>query len=241
MPHFCNSCNKKLSTWSARFDKADTVFCTDCFQTDKASRVIEEKLARKGEQTNKVTYPCIKDANGIKGPLTKKEIFNLYESDRINEETIIGAGYEGEAPNEESFKKLRETQTFAEFEEIRTEHIVLTTETSFPPGAIQERLGIITAECAFGMNLFRDFFAGMRDLVGGRSKATQNVLKDARTTVLAELKNEAYELGADAVVAVDLDYSELSGGGKSMLFIVDSGTAVKLNSAVQEPAPPEVN
>lgn len=108
-------------------------------------------------------------------------------------------------------------------------NMVLTTETSFPPGVITKRLGIITAECAFGMNLFKDLFAGVRDIVGGRSKATQGILRDARKTVLKELKNEAYDLGADAIIAVDLDYSEFSGGRKSMLFIVASGTAVKLS------------
>ena len=79
------------------------------------------------------------------------------------------------------------------------------------------------------MNVFRDMFASVRDFFGGRSEATQKVLKDARTTCLSELQKEAFECGADAVIAVDLDYSEFSGGGKSMLFLLASGTAVKLN------------
>ena len=104
--------------------------------------------------------------------------------------------------------------------------IVLTTESVFNHEII-ERLQIITAECVFGMNIFRDMLAGVRDIFGGRSGAAQNVLRDARTTVLNELKKEAYSIGANAVIAVDLDYSELSGGGKSMLFVVASGTAVR--------------
>jgi uncharacterized protein YbjQ (UPF0145 family) len=63
---------------------------------------------------------------------------------------------------------------------------------------------------------------------GGRSKSYQSTLKDARKTVLLELRREAHRMGADAVLGVDLDYSEISGGGKSMLFMVASGTAVKL-------------
>ena len=78
------------------------------------------------------------------------------------------------------------------------------------------------------MNIFRDLFAGIRDIVGGRSEVTQKVLKDLRVNVLTELRKEAHGLGANAVVGVDLDYSELSGGGKSMLFLVASGTAVKI-------------
>ena len=81
------------------------------------------------------------------------------------------------------------------------------------------------------MNIFRDFFSSITDIVGGRSNATQKILKDLRKTCLAELKLEAYRLGADAVIGVDLDYSEFSGGGKSMLFLIASGTAVKFTEA----------
>lgn len=115
-------------------------------------------------------------------------------------------------------------------EEIRANgyaHIILTTET-VSPFPVEDRLGIITAECAYGMNIFKDVFAAFSDFFGGRSNATQNLLKDARDNVLFELRKEAFERGADAVVAVDLDYSEFSGGGKSMLFIVASGTAIKI-------------
>ena len=83
------------------------------------------------------------------------------------------------------------------------------------------------------MNIFKDLFAAFSDFFGGRSNVTQNLLKDARDNVLLELRKEAYERGADAVIAVDLDYSEFSGGGKSMLFIVASGTAIKINSQVK--------
>ena len=77
------------------------------------------------------------------------------------------------------------------------------------------------------MNIFRDFFAGMTDFFGGRSKASQKVLRDARKNCLQELRLEAVNIGADGVLAVDLDYSEISGKGKGMLFLVASGTAVK--------------
>ena len=75
------------------------------------------------------------------------------------------------------------------------------------------------------MNIFKDLFAGVRDIVGGRSKAVQNTLRDSRRTALYKLKKEAYEVGANAVVGVDLDYIELS-GGTGMIILVASGTAV---------------
>ena len=102
--------------------------------------------------------------------------------------------------------------------------IMLTTETA-PNINITERIEVITAECAFGMNIFKDLFAAVRDIVGGRSEAVQKTLRDSRKTVLYELKKEAHRVGANAVVGIDLDYMELSTGG-SMILMVASGTAV---------------
>jgi uncharacterized protein YbjQ (UPF0145 family) len=104
------------------------------------------------------------------------------------------------------------------------ESVLLTTETH-PDLNITKRIEIVTAECAFGMNIFKDLFAGVRDIVGGRSKAVQETMRDARRTALYELKKEAHEVGANAVVGVDLDYVELSASG-SMVMLVASGTAV---------------
>jgi uncharacterized protein YbjQ (UPF0145 family) len=102
--------------------------------------------------------------------------------------------------------------------------IILTTETA-PNLNITKRIEIVTAECAFGMNIFKDLFAGVRDIVGGRSEAVQKTMRDSRKTALYELKKEAYEVGANAVVGVDLDYVEMSSVG-SMVMLVASGTAV---------------
>lgn len=79
------------------------------------------------------------------------------------------------------------------------------------------------------MNIFKDLFAGVRDVVGGRSKAVQENMREARRTALFELKREAYEVGANAVVGVDLDYVELSSSG-SMVLLVASGTAVRIDT-----------
>ena len=108
--------------------------------------------------------------------------------------------------------------------------IILTTESTHDLH-ISERLEIISAECVLGMNILNDIGSAVRDLVGGRNETFQLKLRDARKTVLDELRREANQLGADAVVAVDLDYSEISVGGKSMLFVVATGTAVRLKSA----------
>jgi uncharacterized protein YbjQ (UPF0145 family) len=109
-----------------------------------------------------------------------------------------------------------------------TQQVLVTTETALPDHAIVRRIDVITAECAFGINLFRDLFTAATDFFGGRSTATQKVLRDARRTCLFELRREALRVKANAVIGVRLDYSEFSGKGKSMLFLVASGTAVEI-------------
>ncbi len=101
-----------------------------------------------------------------------------------------------------------------------------SNERNFLSLRVTQRLEVITAECVFGMNLFKDFFASITDILGGRSSSFQKVLRDARRTCLTELRREALIAGANAIVGVDLDYSEISGDGKNMLFLVASGTAV---------------
>jgi uncharacterized protein YbjQ (UPF0145 family) len=115
---------------------------------------------------------------------------------------------------------------------ISVSDVMLTTETH--PGLnIVKRVEIVTAEVAFGMNIFRDLFAGVRDIVGGRSKAVQNTMRDSRRAALYELKKEAHMVGANAVVGVDLDYVELSANA-NMVLLVASGTAV----IIEEPETP---
>ena len=105
--------------------------------------------------------------------------------------------------------------------------ILITTESQ-PDINIQERITIITAECAYGMNIFKDLFAGVRNVVGGRSEAVESTMRDARNNVLYELKREAHLVGATAVVGVNLDYVELAATGSTMLMLVASGTAVRI-------------
>ena len=126
----------------------------------------------------------------------------------------------------ESSARIKAEKEQTRERERQVNNILLTTET-FPEGLkITKRIEIVTAECAFGMNMFKDLFAGVRNIVGGRSEAVQKTMRDSRRTALYELKKEAYEVGANAVVGVDLDYVELAGTGSSMVMLVASGTAV---------------
>ena len=123
----------------------------------------------------------------------------------------------------QSAKDIESEQERAE-RDAKIDAIMLTTETA-PNLNITKRIEIVTAECAFGMNMFKDLFAGVRDIVGGRSEAVQKTMRDSRKTALYELKVEADLVGANAVVGVDLDYVELSSSG-GMVMLVASGTAV---------------
>lgn len=105
--------------------------------------------------------------------------------------------------------------------------MLMTTTTSVEGQPVREYLGVVTGECIVGANIFKDLFAGIRDIVGGRAGAYENSLRDARQTALAELADEARNLGADGVIGIDLDYEVLGKEG-SMLMVTASGTAVKL-------------
>jgi uncharacterized protein YbjQ (UPF0145 family) len=105
--------------------------------------------------------------------------------------------------------------------------MIITTTSSIEGKPAREYLGVVTGEVIVGANIFKDLFAGIRDIVGGRSGSYESTLRDARTTAIEELKAEARALGADAVIGVDLDYEVLGQGG-SMLMVSASGTAVKL-------------
>ncbi len=105
--------------------------------------------------------------------------------------------------------------------------ITLTTTPAVEGRPVAAYLGIVTGEAIMGANLFKDLFAGVRDIVGGRSGAYEDELRKARSIALEELSVVAAQLGADAVVGVDLDYETVGQNG-SMLMVTASGTAVKL-------------
>ena len=107
--------------------------------------------------------------------------------------------------------------------------MILTTTPGIEGRPIGEYLGVVTGEAILGANIFRDLFAGVRDIVGGRSAAYEDELRKARDIAMQELSAEAAARGADAVVGIDLDYETVGQGG-SMLMVSASGTAVRLGA-----------
>ena len=104
--------------------------------------------------------------------------------------------------------------------------MIVTTTPGVEGRVIAEYRGIVTGEAILGANIVKDLFAGIRDIVGGRAGAYEEELRRARLIAFQELEAAAQQLGADAVVAVDLDYETVGNG--SMLMVTASGTAVRL-------------
>jgi len=103
--------------------------------------------------------------------------------------------------------------------------MIVTTTPSLEGKKITAYLGLVTGEAIIGANLFRDIFAGIRDIVGGRSGSYEEVLREAKNNALNEMQDNAMKLGANAIVGVDLDYETVGTNG-SMLMVTASGTAV---------------
>jgi uncharacterized protein YbjQ (UPF0145 family) len=101
----------------------------------------------------------------------------------------------------------------------------VTTTPSIEGRRITKYCGVVAGEAILGANVFKDVFAGIRDLVGGRSATYERELQQAREMALEEMQQKAAEMGANAVVGVDLDY-EVLGQGNGMLMVSASGTAV---------------
>jgi uncharacterized protein YbjQ (UPF0145 family) len=104
---------------------------------------------------------------------------------------------------------------------------MLITTTSNIQGREVQYIGLVSGEAILGANIFKDFFAGIRDIVGGRSAAYEGELRKAKDIAIAEMQQQAAQLGANAVIGVDLDYETIQiGNGGGMMMVSASGTAV---------------
>jgi uncharacterized protein YbjQ (UPF0145 family) len=105
--------------------------------------------------------------------------------------------------------------------------MILSTTPTIEGQPVQTYLGVVTAQAIIGANIFKDLFAGIRDIVGGRSTTYERVIEEAKNNALNELSQKAQLLGATAVIGIDLDFETIGSGG-SMLMVVATGTAVRL-------------
>ena len=103
--------------------------------------------------------------------------------------------------------------------------MLLTTTPQIEGHTIQNYMDVVTGETIIGANFVKDFFAGIRDIVGGRSASYENVLREAKDTSMREMMDRAHAMGANAIVGIDIDYETIGANG-SMLMVATSGTAV---------------
>ena len=106
--------------------------------------------------------------------------------------------------------------------------MIVTTTPNVPGREVSEICGVITGEAILGVNIFRDLFAGIRDIIGGRSGSYQKALREARDHAMNDMIEEAQNLGADAIIAIDIDYESIDTQKGAMLMVSVSGTAVRL-------------
>ena len=107
--------------------------------------------------------------------------------------------------------------------------MIISTTPEVTEGRIVKTLGVVTGEAIIGAHIFRDIFAGITNIIGGRAGGYEKALREARDIALQEMELDARALGADAVVGVDLDYESMGPDG-GMLMVTASGTAVKLST-----------
>ncbi len=105
--------------------------------------------------------------------------------------------------------------------------MIVSTTPTIEGRPVREYLGVVAGEAILGANIFRDVFAGIRDVIGGRSGSYEKVLREAREEAMKEMMEAARRHGADAIVGIDYDYETLGDTG-SMLMVAVSGTAVRL-------------
>ena len=104
--------------------------------------------------------------------------------------------------------------------------MLLTTTNTIEGKQITQYYGIVPGETIIGANMFKDFFAGIRDIVGGRAGSYESVLREAKEIAMREMSDQAKSLGANAVIGIDLDYETVGANG-SMLMVTAAGTAVR--------------
>jgi uncharacterized protein YbjQ (UPF0145 family) len=193
----------------------------------------------------------IKPKKREQGPYTKEQLVKMLGSLKIGRKTpcrpddgsatrmfplekVVPEVVEAIQKQRGKAKKARREESGLRKEPLG-ERIMVTTETALHDLTIDERLTVVTAEVAIGLNVFKDVFTVARDIIGGRSKTIQNAFSEARDTVLKEMRREADKMGAQAIIGVDFKYNEIS-SGRSMLLMVGVGTAVTLEEedAVEE-------
>ena len=127
----------------------------------------------------------------------------------------------------EAAKKIEEQDKYFEDNKIQIlKSIIVTSETSVEN--IEQRIDFTSAQCVYGLNIIKDFFTGIRNIVGGRIKSIEDPLTEAKDTIIAELKEKAYLAGGNAIIGIKIEHTYNNAGSANMVSIFGTGTIVKL-------------
>jgi uncharacterized protein YbjQ (UPF0145 family) len=153
------------------------------------------------------------------------ECFRTVSVDASGQKCVCGAVFVVSDPS------VFENPFFGKLAEGKSSGIIISTETQLDGFKILARFGIVSSEYVAGVNAFREaLFVGLTDTFGGRSGTLQAELKTMKNACIRDLKSQAFELGANAVIAVDFKYANLSGHNKFMMLLAATGTAVTLQA-----------
>lgn len=127
----------------------------------------------------------------------------------------------------EAAQKIEEQDKYFEENKIQIlQSIIVTSETSMEN--IEKRIDFTSAQCVYGLNIIKDFFTGIRNIVGGRIKSIEDPLSEAKGTIINELKEKAYLAGGNAVIGIKIEHTYNNAGSANMVSILGTGTIVKL-------------
>lgn len=203
----------------------ETVWCPVC----ETGEVVFDNKAKKGVCNNcESTLVAEGTEKYVLKKLGDKGYTDRYKELRKRQNEYIGLTIDewerlrtGGLTDEE--QKVHDKEKAQEEREQRLASMIVTTTPSIVDQPIQEYKGIVTGQVAAGVNVFKDIFSGIRNVVGGRSQALQETMKKMREEALRDLKEEAVDNGANAVVGVSLDFDEYA---ENMLLLTVTGTAV---------------
>lgn len=123
-------------------------------------------------------------------------------------------------------EKQAKSEEYKKNKDTILKSIIITSETSLEN--IEERITFASAECVYGLNLIKDLFAGVRDIVGGRIKSIEEPLSNAKEIIIEKLKEQAYFAGGNAVIGVRIEHTYNNTGGANILSVIGTGTIVKI-------------
>lgn len=209
----CSICEEVFSSQ----DGLDSDVCANCRNLPRLKR--NAPSATRAEPDD--NWFWTNDGSDTNGPISLSELKEMARMGQLSPDAIVCHG--------ESGKWGSISRVVGMPPHPSHDLLVTTTDTIERPGLrVAKQLSVINARRVYGINVFSEFLVGLRDLVGGRSATYEQMIATAETELISDLRRQAFDLGASAIVRFQFQYGEISGKGTQMLLVVASGTPVLL-------------